>query len=82
MRFTKMHGIGNDYVYVDCFCEQVGDPALSKGIVDRAIVRVVTPGTHAPQHAKQNNYIMSVYPKGEGHGIAFADVSTTFNPLS
>lgn len=27
MRFTKMHGLGNDYVYVDCFTEQVADPA-------------------------------------------------------
>ena len=27
MRFTKMHGIGNDYVYVNCFEEQVDDPA-------------------------------------------------------
>ncbi|MFQ5665127.1 MAG: diaminopimelate epimerase [Candidatus Binatia bacterium] len=27
MRFTKMHGIGNDYVYVDCFTQTVPDPA-------------------------------------------------------
>lgn len=27
MRFTKMHGIGNDYVYVNCFKEQVDDPS-------------------------------------------------------
>lgn len=27
MRFTKMHGIGNDYVYVDCFVEQLEDPS-------------------------------------------------------
>ncbi|MBQ8556278.1 MAG: diaminopimelate epimerase [Clostridia bacterium] len=27
MRFTKMHGIGNDYVYVNCFEEQIDDPA-------------------------------------------------------
>ncbi len=26
MKFTKMHGIGNDYVYIDCFKEQVKDP--------------------------------------------------------
>src|SRR5262245_9578590 len=26
MRFIKMHGIGNDYVYVDCFREQVSEP--------------------------------------------------------
>jgi diaminopimelate epimerase len=36
MLFTKMHGIGNDYVYVNCFEEQVDDPsALSKAISDR-----------------------------------------------
>jgi len=27
MKFTKMHGIGNDYVYVNCFDEKVADPA-------------------------------------------------------
>ncbi|MFL5340312.1 MAG: diaminopimelate epimerase [Gemmataceae bacterium] len=37
MRFTKMHGCGNDYVYVDCFREKLpGDPAaLSRAIADR-----------------------------------------------
>ena len=27
MKFTKMHGIGNDYVYVNCFEETVKDPS-------------------------------------------------------
>ena len=27
MKFTKMQGIGNDYVYVNCFEETVKDPA-------------------------------------------------------
>ena len=27
MKFTKMHGIGNDYIYVNCFTEHVSDPA-------------------------------------------------------
>ena len=27
MRFTKMHGIGNDYIYVNCFEEVVRDPS-------------------------------------------------------
>ena len=27
MKFTKMHGIGNDYVYVNCFEENVDNPA-------------------------------------------------------
>jgi len=36
MRFTKMHGAGNDYVYVDCFDEQVDDPsAVALAISDR-----------------------------------------------
>jgi len=36
MRFTKMHGTGNDYVYVDCFDQEVADPsALARVISDR-----------------------------------------------
>jgi len=36
MRFTKMHGIGNDYVYVDCFDEEVADPpATALAVSDR-----------------------------------------------
>ncbi len=36
MRFTKMHGLGNDYVYVNCFEERVVDPAgLARTVSDR-----------------------------------------------
>ena len=36
MKFTKMHGIGNDYVYVNCFQETVKDPsAVAKYVSDR-----------------------------------------------
>lgn len=36
MRFTKMHGIGNDYVYVNCLKEEVEDPgAVAKLVSDR-----------------------------------------------
>lgn len=36
MKFTKMHGIGNDYVYVNCFEEKVEDPSeVSKLVSDR-----------------------------------------------
>ncbi len=36
MRFTKMHGIGNDYVYVNGFAETVGDPAaVARVVADR-----------------------------------------------
>ncbi len=33
MKFTKMHGIGNDYVYVNCFKETVKDPAATARFV-------------------------------------------------
>lgn len=36
MRFTKMHGAGNDYIYIDCFKENVENPEeLSKFLSDR-----------------------------------------------
>ena len=36
MKFTKMHGIGNDYVYVNCFKETVTNPsAVAKFVSDR-----------------------------------------------
>jgi diaminopimelate epimerase len=36
MQFTKMHGLGNDYVYVDCFKETVEQPALlAQAVSDR-----------------------------------------------
>lgn len=36
MKFTKMHGIGNDYVYVNCYEERVEDPCdLARAVSDR-----------------------------------------------
>ena len=36
MKFTKMQGLGNDYVYVNCFKEKIADPsALAVKISDR-----------------------------------------------
>ena len=36
MKFTKMHGIGNDYVYVNCFQEKVDNPSeVAKFVSDR-----------------------------------------------
>ncbi len=57
-------------------CEQVEDPKLAKGIVQREVVRVITPGTHQPDEPKENTYIMSIFPYQNVSGIAFADVST------
>jgi len=60
-------------------CEQVEDPKLAKGIVKREVVRVVTPGTVLDSNlldAKDNNYLASLYPSGEGFGLSFLDIST------
>jgi DNA mismatch repair protein MutS len=57
-------------------CEQVEVPKQAKGIVQRKVVRVITPGTHTPEHPKENNYILSLINRRGLHGIAVADVST------
>ena len=62
--------------YKVAICEQMEDPKAAKGIVERDIVRVITPGTHEPENPKENSYIISLFPAGEKHGIAAADIST------
>ena len=57
-------------------CEQMEDPKLAKGIVQREVIRVVTPGTHQPDQPKENAYIMSIFPYQKTSGITVADVST------
>lgn len=57
-------------------CEQVEDPKEAKGIVKRDVVRVITPGTHTPENPKENNFILSIFPDRNIHGISIADLST------
>jgi DNA mismatch repair protein MutS len=57
-------------------CEQVEDPKLAKGIVERKVVRVITPGTHSPDQPKENAYLMSIAPDGGRCGVTVADLST------
>ncbi len=57
-------------------CEQVEDPKLAKGIVERKVVRVITPGTHTPDQPKENAYLMSISPAGDRCGVTVADLST------
>ncbi|MEW6740243.1 MAG: DNA mismatch repair protein MutS [Nitrospirota bacterium] len=57
-------------------CEQVEDPKLAKGIVQREVVKVITPGTHIPEQPKENAYIMSIFPYQGLTGITVADLST------
>jgi DNA mismatch repair protein MutS len=60
-------------------CEQVSDPALSKGLVEREVVRVVTPGTivdPAMLAAKRNNYLAAAVLSRDAVGIAYTDITT------
>ena len=60
-------------------CEQLTDSAASKGLVDRGVVRVVTPGTVLESSLldqNTNNYLASVVIEGESAGLAYVDVTT------
>jgi DNA mismatch repair protein MutS len=60
-------------------CEQVSDPALSKGLVEREVLRVVTPGTvvdPAMLAAKRNNYLAAAVLGRDAVGLAYADITT------
>lgn len=65
--------------YKVAICEQITDPTEGKGIVERDVVRVVTPGTLIESSMlddSSNNYLCSLYYKGEECALCFADIST------
>ncbi len=60
-------------------CEQVGDPKEAKGIVDREVVRVVTPGTFVDEDALDEHqplHLAALVMRSEGIGVAWVDLST------
>ncbi len=65
--------------YKVAICEQTEDPAASKGIVKREVVRIVTPGTLTSQSMlkeNENNYLASIYINENRAGISYCDIST------
>ncbi|MFZ7120453.1 MAG: DNA mismatch repair protein MutS [Eubacteriaceae bacterium] len=65
--------------YKVAICEQVEDPKISKGIVKREIIRVISPGTINDGkliHEKTNNFLMCIYYNMMDFGVAYVDVST------
>ena len=65
--------------YKVAICEQLEDPALAKGLVDRDVIRVITPGTviePAMLDERTNNFLLSVSFNADRAGLALADVST------
>ena len=65
--------------YKVAICEQLEDPALAKGLVERDVIRIITPGTVTDSSMLEegrSNYICAVYLNNGRGGAAFCDVST------
>ncbi|WNL39689.1 DNA mismatch repair protein MutS [Halomonas sp. PAMB 3232] len=66
-------------------CEQIGDPATSKGPVERQVVRIVTPGTlhdEALLDARRDNVLVALAPGRDRFGLAWLELSSgRFNVL-
>ena len=65
--------------YQVAICEQLTDAAASKGLVERDVVRVVTPGTVLESQLLDqgaNNYLASVVEDGDSAGLAYVDITT------
>lgn len=61
-------------------CEQTSDPQASKGLVEREVVRVVTPGTVTEDtllDGKSNNYLASLFVKENEVGLSYVDITTS-----
>ncbi|HRO26534.1 MAG TPA: DNA mismatch repair protein MutS [Luteimonas sp.] len=64
-------------------CEQIGDPALAKGLVERKVVRIVTPGTvtdEALLNERRDTLLLAIARGGvsgrsQGYGLAWADLA-------
>ena len=59
-------------------CEQIGDPATSKGPVDRQVVRILTPGTitdEALLEANRDNLLLAICQNRQQFGLAWVDLS-------
>ncbi|EOK2635811.1 DNA mismatch repair protein MutS [Escherichia coli] len=60
-------------------CEQIGDPATSKGPVERKVVRIVTPGTISDEallQERQDNLLAAIWQDSKGFGYATLDISS------
>ncbi len=59
-------------------CEQIGDPALAKGLVERKVVRIVTPGTvtdEALLEERRDNLLLAISAGKNGYGLAWVDLA-------
>ncbi len=59
-------------------CEQIGDPAKSKGPVERKVVRIVTPGTATDEallEQRRDNLLLAIHGGKDGYGLAWVDLA-------
>jgi len=66
--------------YKVAICEQITQPGETKGLVEREVIRVVTPGTIVEPSlldSKANNYLISLVLDDEEAGIAYVDITTS-----
>lgn len=60
-------------------CEQIGDPALSKGPVERKVTRIITPGTVTDEvllEERRDNLVAAVHAQQNIFGLAFLDLAS------
>jgi DNA mismatch repair protein MutS len=60
-------------------CEQIGDPAAGKGLVERKVVRIVTPGTvtdEALLDERRDTLLLAISRTRQGYGLAWADLAS------
>jgi DNA mismatch repair protein MutS len=65
--------------YTVAICEQVEDPRLAKGLVERKVVRVITAGTFLDEHVleeKCNNFLVAIARDEKSWGLAVLDAGT------
>ncbi len=65
--------------YKVALCDQVEDPKDAKGLVKRAITRVITPGTITDMDSlnnRENNYLLSIFQNEYGLALSYCDIST------
>jgi len=65
--------------YKVALCDQIEDPKQAKGLVKRAITRVITPGTITDMESldnRENNYLLSIFQNKFGLSLSYCDIST------
>ena len=75
MKFTKMHGLGNDYIFVDCFAETVTDPSRTAQLLSPAHFGVGADGLILIEPSAKADCRMRMFNADGTEGRMWATVS-------